>query len=40
MSEPAATAPPGYSTVQPWLVTRDTGRLLDFIAAAFGGHEP
>jgi PhnB protein len=27
------------STVQPWLVTRDTGRLLDFIAAVFGGEE-
>jgi PhnB protein len=34
-----ATAPDGYSTVQPWLVTRDTGRLLDFIVAAFDGHE-
>jgi PhnB protein len=26
-------------TVQPWLVTRDTRRLLDFIAVAFGGQE-
>jgi PhnB protein len=34
-----ANAPDGYSTVQPWLVSRDTGRLLDFIAAAFGGAE-
>jgi uncharacterized glyoxalase superfamily protein PhnB len=34
-----ATAPDGYSTVQPWLVTRDTGHLLDFITAAFDGHE-
>ena len=33
------TAPEGYSTVQPWLVSRDTGGLLDFIAAAFGGTE-
>jgi PhnB protein len=39
VSEPAAVAPQGYSTVQPWLVTRDTGRVLDFISAAFGGHE-
>ncbi|HEX6684593.1 MAG TPA: VOC family protein [Candidatus Limnocylindrales bacterium] len=31
--------PGGYSTVQPWLVSRDTGRLLDFITAAFGGQE-
>ncbi len=34
-----ANAPGGYSTIQPWLVTRDTGRLLDFISAAFHGHE-
>ena len=27
------------STVQPWLVTRDTARLLDFVSAAFGGQE-
>jgi PhnB protein len=33
------TSPTGYSTVQPWLVTRDTGRLLDFVSAAFGGEE-
>lgn len=31
--------PEGYSTVQPWLVTRDTARLLDFISTAFGGQE-
>jgi len=28
-----------HSTVQPWLVTRDTARLLDFVSAAFGGDE-
>lgn len=33
------TAPEGYSTVQPWLVSRDTGGLLDFVVAAFGGVE-
>jgi uncharacterized glyoxalase superfamily protein PhnB len=33
------TAPEGYSTVQPWLVSRDTGGLLEFITAAFGGTE-
>ncbi|WP_433200825.1 VOC family protein [Dactylosporangium sp. CS-047395] len=32
-------APSGYTTVAPWIVTPDTGRLLDFIAAAFGGVE-
>ena len=35
----SATPPAGYSTVQPWLVSRDTGRLLDFITAAFKGQE-
>jgi PhnB protein len=29
----------GNSTVQPWLVSRDTARLLDFITTAFGGEE-
>jgi len=33
------TSPTGYSTVQPWLVTRDTARLLDFVSAVFGGEE-
>jgi len=33
------TEPYQHSTVQPWLVTRDTGRLLDFITAAFDGQE-
>ncbi len=32
-------APADCLTVQPWLVTRDTGRLLDFIVAAFDGQE-
>jgi uncharacterized glyoxalase superfamily protein PhnB len=36
---PATTAPDDYSTVAPWLVTRDTGRLFDFITAAFHGSE-
>ena len=26
-------------TVQPWVVTRDTGRLLDFVTGVFGGVE-
>lgn len=33
------SAPAGYTTVAPWIVTRDTGWLLDFIAAAFDGDE-
>jgi PhnB protein len=33
------SAPTGYTTVAPWIMTRDTGRLLDFITRAFGGEE-
>jgi PhnB protein len=32
-------APEGYTTVAPWIVTDDTGALLDFITAAFDGVE-
>lgn len=31
--------PAGYTTVAPWVVTKDTGALLDFVAAAFDGVE-
>lgn len=33
------TAPEGYTNVAPWVVTDDTGALLGFVAAAFGGTE-
>ncbi|MGW4507688.1 VOC family protein [Streptomyces sp. NPDC004436] len=33
------SAPEGYTSVAPWVVTDDTGALLDFVAAAFGGEE-
>jgi PhnB protein len=33
------SAPIGYTTVAPWIVTRDTAMLLDFITAAFDGDE-
>ncbi|SDK18613.1 VOC family protein [Streptomyces indicus] len=33
------TAPEGYTSVSPWVVTDDTGALLDFITAAFEGEE-
>jgi PhnB protein len=33
------TTPQGYTTVAPWIVTDDTGALLDFISAAFDGAE-
>ncbi|MEU0227422.1 VOC family protein [Streptomyces sp. NPDC006284] len=32
-------APEGYTSVAPWVVTDDTGALLDFVTAAFGGEE-
>ena len=31
--------PTGYTSVAPWIVTDDTGALLDFIATAFDGTE-
>ncbi|MFF5760983.1 VOC family protein [Streptomyces tanashiensis] len=39
MSEHHGTAPKGYTTVAPWVVTDDTGAFLDFVARAFGGEE-
>ena len=32
-------APAGYGTVTPWVITRDTARLIDFVQEAFGAHE-
>jgi PhnB protein len=34
-----SSAPAGYTTAAPWIVTRDTGRLLDFITTVFHGEE-
>jgi PhnB protein len=34
-----SNAPQGYTAVAPWVVTDDTGALLDFITTAFGGEE-
>jgi PhnB protein len=31
--------PDGYTTVTPWLISKDTARLLDFVRRAFGGEE-
>lgn len=33
------TTPDGYTTIAPWIVTKDTGALLDFVTAAFHGVE-
>jgi len=39
MPEQAGAAPEVYTTVAPWVVTDDTGALLDFVTQAFGGEE-
>ncbi|MGW2085604.1 VOC family protein [Streptomyces sp. NPDC001880] len=39
MPEQTSTAPQGYTTVAPWVVTDDTGAFLDFVSQAFGGEE-
>ena len=31
--------PEGYHTVTPWIISRDTARLIDFVRAAFGAEE-
>ena len=31
--------PEGCSTVMPWIISRDTARLLDFLIQAFGAQE-
>jgi uncharacterized glyoxalase superfamily protein PhnB len=31
--------PDGYTTVTPWLISRDTARLIDFVAEAFEATE-
>ncbi|WP_030443043.1 VOC family protein [Actinoplanes subtropicus] len=31
--------PAGYTSVAPWVVTPDTGKLLEFVTAVFGGVE-
>jgi PhnB protein len=35
----AGTVPEGYHAVTPWLISRDTGRLIDWLVAAFGAQE-
>jgi PhnB protein len=39
MPAPSPGRPPGYAAVTPWLVSRDTAGLIDFVTAAFGGTE-
>lgn len=33
------TIPEGYTTVTPWIITKDTARLIDFIIEAFDAEE-
>ena len=35
----APGVPEGYRSVNPWVITRDTGALIDFATAAFGAVE-
>lgn len=39
MDETDAAAPPGYGTVTPWVISRDTARLITFVTEAFGAEE-
>ena len=42
MTPPPNTVPPipeGCSTVMPWIISRDTARLLEFMKQAFGAQE-
>ena len=32
-------APEGYHTVTPWIISRDTSQLLDFVREVFGAEE-
>lgn len=31
--------PEGYTAVTPWIISKDTARLIDFVKAAFGAAE-
>ena len=33
------STPEGYHSVTPWIISRDTARLLDFMSKAFGAEE-
>jgi uncharacterized glyoxalase superfamily protein PhnB len=36
---PVRAVPPDYGTVTPWVISRDTARLIDFATRAFGATE-
>jgi uncharacterized glyoxalase superfamily protein PhnB len=33
------STPDGYGTITPWIISRDTGRLLEFVVEAFAATE-
>ncbi|MGA6161090.1 VOC family protein [Amycolatopsis magusensis] len=41
MSKTAAVngVPAGYTAVTPWIISADTGKLIEFVTAAFGAEE-
>jgi len=39
MTARQSTAPEGYTSVAPWVVTDDTGAFLDFVTEVFDGEE-
>ena len=38
-ADQASAVPSGYATVTPWIISRDTAGLIDFMTAAFGAQE-
>ncbi|MCG5219974.1 VOC family protein [Streptosporangium sp. KLBMP 9127] len=36
---PVKTTPEGYTTVTPWIISRDTAGVIDFMTKAFGAEE-
>jgi PhnB protein len=36
---PRGHVPEGYGTVTPWIISRDTARLIDFVTTAFDAQE-
>jgi PhnB protein len=39
MSESINPVPEGYTTVTPWMISKDTAGLIDFLKSAFGAEE-
>ncbi|RBQ13894.1 VOC family protein [Spongiactinospora rosea] len=36
---PVKAIPEGYTTVTPWIISQDTGAVIDYLARAFGAEE-